>query len=220
MITLGAIRQDPDDETAWDRRNTMRWIVERVGFALAISPTLIMSKRKDRRCVRPRWVAFYLLHESYGYSLPQIGRFFGKDHTTILHGVQQLIRLRDEGDAVARHQIHVACSAIGVETPAGDHEAISDTMVLPSTVVKLPSWVTAPRQPEDPNPTTEELETRRTKLDRFWRDQRLTPPPAKTMVKRNCLTCGVEFRTPEDYRMCPNCRLWARDNGHLEGVEL
>ena len=40
--------------------------------------------RRSRWCAKPRQVVMFLAHQR-GVSLPQIGRHFGKDHTTVLH---------------------------------------------------------------------------------------------------------------------------------------
>ncbi|MDI9407797.1 MAG: helix-turn-helix domain-containing protein [Candidatus Pacebacteria bacterium] len=36
---------------------------------------------------RPRQEAMLIMHEA-GYSMPRIGRFFHRDHTTVLHGIR------------------------------------------------------------------------------------------------------------------------------------
>jgi chromosomal replication initiator protein len=50
----------------------------------------LLSKRQDRRCARPRQVAMYLARELTVHSLPEIGREFDRDHTTIMHGIAQV----------------------------------------------------------------------------------------------------------------------------------
>lgn len=49
----------------------------------------LTEKRKARQVSHKRWEAFKVFREA-GYSLPEIGRFFGMDHTTVLHGLRQL----------------------------------------------------------------------------------------------------------------------------------
>jgi chromosomal replication initiator protein len=49
------------------------------------------GKARDKRVVVPRQVAMYLLREETSLSLPEIGaRLGGRDHTTVLHGVQKV----------------------------------------------------------------------------------------------------------------------------------
>ena len=40
-----------------------------------------------------RHVAYYVIRTRLHHSLPEIGSVFGRDHTTILHGVQKIERL-------------------------------------------------------------------------------------------------------------------------------
>lgn len=49
----------------------------------------LTEKRNHKHLVRARWQAFKVFRDA-GYSLPEIGRVFGKDHTTVLHGLKRL----------------------------------------------------------------------------------------------------------------------------------
>ena len=51
----------------------------------------VMSKSMARSVVEARWECFALLR-SDGLSTTQIGAFFDKDHTTIIHGLRQAAR--------------------------------------------------------------------------------------------------------------------------------
>jgi chromosomal replication initiation ATPase DnaA len=42
-----------------------------------------------------RWLAWYVARQ-HGYSLPEIGRYFGMDHTTVLYGVEKFRAQLDE----------------------------------------------------------------------------------------------------------------------------
>jgi chromosomal replication initiator protein len=54
------------------------------------------SKKRSRIVARPRQVAMYLAKELTQLSLPEIGaNFGGRDHTTILHGCRQIVKLKD-----------------------------------------------------------------------------------------------------------------------------
>lgn len=55
----------------------------------------MQSKRRAREVVRPRQVAMYLSKQLTRQSMPEIGRRFGgRDHTTVLHAVRQIEKLR------------------------------------------------------------------------------------------------------------------------------
>ncbi|MDQ3614038.1 MAG: chromosomal replication initiator protein DnaA [Chloroflexota bacterium] len=51
----------------------------------------LLGRQRKRQIVRPRHVAMYLLREETGSSLAEIGRTLGgRDHTTVLHGIENI----------------------------------------------------------------------------------------------------------------------------------
>jgi hypothetical protein len=48
----------------------------------------LLSRRRQRAISGPRQIAMYLCRELTARSLPDIGRRFGKDHTTVLHAIR------------------------------------------------------------------------------------------------------------------------------------
>lgn len=54
-----------------------------------------LKGRDNRRSVAfPRQVAMYLLREVLNLSYPEIGRLFGKHHSTVLYSVEQIAAQR------------------------------------------------------------------------------------------------------------------------------
>jgi chromosomal replication initiator protein len=54
-------------------------------------PAHILSSRRTANVVRPRQIAMYLSKVLTLRSLPEIGRrFFGRDHTTVLHATRKI----------------------------------------------------------------------------------------------------------------------------------
>ena len=57
----------------------------------------MLSSRRSRYLVRPRQTAIYLAKMLTSKSLPEIGRnFSNRDHTTVIHSVKTIDRLRKE----------------------------------------------------------------------------------------------------------------------------
>lgn len=54
------------------------------------------SARRSKDVARPRQVAMYLCTLLTPRSLPEIGRRFARDHTTVIHGIRQIEKLRQE----------------------------------------------------------------------------------------------------------------------------
>ena len=64
-------------------------------FSISLSDML--SPRRSRYLVRPRQTAIYLAKMLTSKSLPEIGRSFSnRDHTTVIHSVKTIERLRKE----------------------------------------------------------------------------------------------------------------------------
>jgi chromosomal replication initiator protein len=77
------------------RRITIDEIQRRVSDHFKIRQAEMVSARRAREVARPRQIAMYLAKQLTPRSLPEIGRKFGgRDHTTVIHAVRQIERLR------------------------------------------------------------------------------------------------------------------------------
>jgi chromosomal replication initiator protein len=77
------------------RRVTIDEIQRRVCDHYRIRHAEMSSARRAREVARPRQVAMYLAKQLTPRSLPEIGRRFGgRDHTTVIHAVRQIEKLR------------------------------------------------------------------------------------------------------------------------------
>lgn len=50
----------------------------------------LMSVQRDKNSIQARYIAYYLLQELAQMSLSQIGKMFGKDHSTVMNGLKRL----------------------------------------------------------------------------------------------------------------------------------
>jgi len=51
----------------------------------------LKGKSRHKQIVAPRQLAMYLLREDAHLSTPEVGRILNRDHTTVLHGIKQVI---------------------------------------------------------------------------------------------------------------------------------
>lgn len=87
------------------KRLTVRLILQAVARYYGLPTHELRSARRTRHIVRPRQVAMWLAKRLMLASLPHIGRCIGgRDHTTVLHGVRTIERLRLE-DAQLAHDL-------------------------------------------------------------------------------------------------------------------
>ncbi len=68
-------------------------IVEVVAAHYGITREQLKSKRRTNSVALPRQVAMYLMRRQTTLSLAEIGRFFDRDHTTVIHACAKIERL-------------------------------------------------------------------------------------------------------------------------------
>ncbi len=67
---------------------TVEKIINEVARSFGAQPDEIRSKKKDARTVKMRNISMYIIRETTGLSLEDIGKeFSGRDHTTVMHAL-------------------------------------------------------------------------------------------------------------------------------------
>lgn len=84
-----------------DRKTTIDEIQKKVAEYFNISVKEMQSSRRARNVARPRQIAMYLAKQLTSRSLPEIGRKFDRDHTTVMHAVRKVEDLIDEDAKLA-----------------------------------------------------------------------------------------------------------------------
>jgi chromosomal replication initiator protein len=80
-------------------------VIETVAKFYNISVPEIVSASRSRELVQPRQVAMYLIRQETDASLPEIGGLLGgRDHTTVIHGVER-IKERLENEEQLRRDV-------------------------------------------------------------------------------------------------------------------
>ncbi len=78
-----------------ERRITIESIVKVVAEKFNLQPSQLKLKTNEQKIAYPRQIAIYLAKELTPASLPEIGKAFnGKHHTTVLHSVRKIEKLR------------------------------------------------------------------------------------------------------------------------------
>jgi len=95
-----------------ERRISMDTVLRAVAEKFQMQPSQLKQKTNAQNVAYPRQVAMYLIKELTHSSLPEIGRMFGgKHHTTVLHSVQKIDKLRQH-DADLNRLIHSVIDSI------------------------------------------------------------------------------------------------------------
>jgi chromosomal replication initiator protein len=75
---------------------TIESIIKAVAQQFSLQPSELLQKTNEQKRTYPRQIAMYLTKELTLASLPEIGRAFsGRHHTTVLHSVRKIDRLRN-----------------------------------------------------------------------------------------------------------------------------
>jgi chromosomal replication initiator protein len=89
-----------------DRRVTIDAIQKAVADRFGVKQSALKEKSNTKAIVYPRQVAMFLVKELTTASLPEIGRAFGgKHHTTVIHSIEKITRLR-QNDPDLNRQLH------------------------------------------------------------------------------------------------------------------
>jgi chromosomal replication initiator protein len=87
-------------------------VLRAVAEHFQLQPAQIKQKSNTRQIAYPRQIAMYLIKDLTQSSLPEIGRMFGgKHHTTVLHSVQKIEKLRQK-DPDLNRLIHKVIDSI------------------------------------------------------------------------------------------------------------
>ena len=86
-----------------EKRVSIEVVLRRVAEDFSLRPNELKTRNNARAIAFPRQVAMYLAKQLTGASLPEIGRAFGgKHHTTVLHSINKIARLRPIDKDLAR----------------------------------------------------------------------------------------------------------------------
>jgi chromosomal replication initiator protein len=95
-----------------ERRVTMDSVLRAVAERFQLQPAQLKQKTNAQQIAYPRQIAMYVIKDLTQSSLPEIGRMFGgKHHTTVLHSIQKIERLRQK-DADLNRLIHMVIDSI------------------------------------------------------------------------------------------------------------
>ena len=76
---------------------SMRDIACRVAERHGLTVDDLRGSDRTKRVAWPRQEAMAAIRETGRYSLPRIGKFFNRDHTTVIHAVRRVAERTDAG---------------------------------------------------------------------------------------------------------------------------
>ncbi len=93
MSLLGGKTSGNGPSTKPTKRIHPHELLDAVAYYFHLKPTVIKGPKRDRPIARPRQLVMYLCKTELGLTLEDIGGLLGgRDHTTIIHGVETITR--------------------------------------------------------------------------------------------------------------------------------
>jgi chromosomal replication initiator protein len=87
---------------------TLDELVMTVADFYSISRDDLLGRGRNRELVHPRQVVMYLAREELQLTLPQIGESLGgRDHTTVIYGVEKITQYIDSDDTIRREVLSI-----------------------------------------------------------------------------------------------------------------
>lgn len=80
-------------------------VIDAVSEVFGVSVREIMSPSREQRLARTRFAIYYLAWLNTRHSFPSVGRYMGRDHTTIMHGRTRAIELIRKDDRLGMHDL-------------------------------------------------------------------------------------------------------------------
>ncbi|MCH9633708.1 MAG: Chromosomal replication initiator protein DnaA [Chlamydiae bacterium] len=84
LLLSDLLQEQADEKVTTDR------IIEKVAHYFGIKRQDILGKSQSRECALPRQISMYFCREILKMPFMQIGRFFSRDHSTVMSSVKQI----------------------------------------------------------------------------------------------------------------------------------
>lgn len=98
-----------------------------VAEQFGVRATELLSDRRARVVARPRMVAMYLAKQTTDLTLPVIGAAFNRDHTTVLHAVNEVTNLM-HFDAVFKERVEKLRVLVGNDLAHGAEQIVQEAI--------------------------------------------------------------------------------------------
>jgi chromosomal replication initiator protein len=83
-------------------------VVRKVADVFGLPMERMLGRDRSKDVALPRQIAMYLLREEANISLPQIGMALGgRDHTTIIYGIEKITDMLERDDRLRRQLIEI-----------------------------------------------------------------------------------------------------------------
>jgi chromosomal replication initiator protein len=106
-LTLPNITRAIDDmfKNEGNALPTPNLIISQVCKFYSVDEITLRGSQKSKGIAEPRQIAMYLIRKLTNLSLPDIGKEFGKDHSTVLYNIRKVEMALKKGEATVQNNI-------------------------------------------------------------------------------------------------------------------
>ena len=94
----------------------VRYLEQTVCKAFGITTTELNGICRDQEIVDARHTVWYVCRDMLGYGVAKISRWYGRDHTTIMHGTRK-VRADEKRKQQLAFMVETACPEVLTENP-------------------------------------------------------------------------------------------------------
>ena len=87
--------------------DNLKKLFDYIELNLNVSKTILMGTAKQKHVVEARNLAWYGIYYGLSWSSTEIGMFFNKDHTTVLHGLRRLAHSTKSDQTARKHCLNI-----------------------------------------------------------------------------------------------------------------
>jgi chromosomal replication initiator protein len=102
ISTAEMLLRDLIDQESAARAVSIESIQRLVAERFNIQLSDLVGPKRPRNIAEPRMIAMYLSRKLTNHSLPEIGLAFGRNHATVIHGVNQIESACEKNDDMRR----------------------------------------------------------------------------------------------------------------------
>ncbi len=98
----------------------MKDVLRTVAARYGLPPEVLRGAGRMREVVVPRQIAMYLIRDLTSHSLPEIGMFFGRDHSTVMHAVSRVTENLEKDAELTLALAGLKRQLSGIDDPEND----------------------------------------------------------------------------------------------------
>jgi len=90
-------------------------LIQAVASTFEVSVNDMLGPTRPARLIIPRYITMYIMRKRNLMCLKDIGNIFNRDHTSVIHAIQNVRNMLDTKDPVFLHNLAILRDKTGIE---------------------------------------------------------------------------------------------------------